>query len=244
MSSSDEIRRYWDVDSATYDDAKGHRPTSSAEQAAWLTALSRLLPPAPARVLDCGAGTGFLSLIAARIGHEVTALDLSPGMLARLREHAAGEGLRVEVVEGPADRPPDGPFDAVMERHLLWTLLDPVATLRAWRAVAPAGRLLVVEGLWGGADPLEALRSRGRQAIRRIRGRPGDHHASYRPELQASLPFGRGTHPSAVLDAVASAGWRHPRLERLRDVEWAASLELGLPERLFGVPPRFVVSAG
>jgi tRNA1(Val) A37 N6-methylase TrmN6 len=66
MSLADQIRSYWDTDSATYDQTRGHRPTSSAEMAAWSTAMVRLLPPAPARVLDCGAGTGFLSLMAAR----------------------------------------------------------------------------------------------------------------------------------------------------------------------------------
>ncbi|MHB1536288.1 MAG: class I SAM-dependent methyltransferase, partial [Acidimicrobiales bacterium] len=120
MLTADEIRSYWDADAATYDDATNHRPTSPAERAAWAGALSRLLPSAPARVLDCGAGTGFLSLLAARLGHQVTALDLSGAMLERLRERADGEGLEIDVREGSATEPPPGPFDVVMERHLLW----------------------------------------------------------------------------------------------------------------------------
>src|SRR5580698_6559665 len=137
MAILDEIRTFWDDDAATYDDAPGHHPTSAAAQAAWTAALESLLPAPPARVLDCGAGTGFLSLIAARQGHKVTALDLSPGMLERLRSKAAAEGLGIEVVEGPAEEPPAGPFDVVIERHLIWTLPDPEAALRAWRRVAP-----------------------------------------------------------------------------------------------------------
>src|SRR5215469_1345874 len=138
MTMLDDIRRFWDDDAATYDRSPGHRPRSAAVQAAWTAALEHLLPPAPARVLDCGAGTGFLSLIAARLGHEVTALDLSSRMLAELEEAAAREKLAVAVVVAPADEPPPG-FDAVMERHLLWTLPDPSGALRAWRAAAPAG---------------------------------------------------------------------------------------------------------
>ena len=57
----DEIRRYWDEDAATYDHAPDHRAGTGAERAAWTAALARALPPAPARVLDCGAGTGFLA---------------------------------------------------------------------------------------------------------------------------------------------------------------------------------------
>jgi 2-polyprenyl-6-methoxyphenol hydroxylase-like FAD-dependent oxidoreductase len=44
-----------------------------------------------------------------------------------------------------------------------------------------------------------------------------------------------------VAELVAEAGWKSPRLVRLRDVDWATTLELRLPERLLGVTPRFAV---
>jgi SAM-dependent methyltransferase len=244
MAIHDEIRRYWDADAATYDNVTNHRPTAAAERAAWATALARLLPAPPARVLDCGAGTGFLSLIAARLGHKVTAVDLSPAMLARLRTHAEADGLDITVVEGPADQPPAGPWDVVMERHLIWTLPDPAGTLRAWRKVAPMGRLVLVEGLWGDVDPVEGLRSTGRRALRKLRRRADDHHGSYSTEVAAALPLSGGTHPSDLIELVTRAGWPDPWFERLRDVEWAATVSLPLPERLLGVPPRFVITAG
>jgi 2-polyprenyl-3-methyl-5-hydroxy-6-metoxy-1,4-benzoquinol methylase len=82
----DEIRQWWDEDAATYDHSSTHRPRSPAQSAAWTVALARLLPHPPARVLDCGAGTGFLSLTAARLGHEVTAVDISGQMLRSFNE--------------------------------------------------------------------------------------------------------------------------------------------------------------
>jgi len=242
MAILDEIRRFWDDDAATYDDAPGHHPTSAAVQAAWTAALEAVLPAPPARVLDCGAGTGFLSLIAARLGHRVTALDLSPGMLARLRAAADAEGLDIDVVVAPAHEPPHG-FDAVVERHLLWTLPDPVGALRAWRAAADHGRLVVTESMWGDADPVEAVRNRGRHRLRRLRGGAEDHHGPYPEEVRRSLPLGTGTHPRALTELVLEAGWKNPRLVRLRDVEWAATVELPFPERLLGVSPRFAVVA-
>ncbi len=244
MSLADQIRSYWDTDAATYDQARGHRPTSSAEMAAWATAMVRLLPPAPARVLDCGAGTGFLSLMAARLGHKVTAVDLSSGMLDKLRARACAEGLGVEIVEGSVSSPPPGPFDAVIERHVVWTLPDPVQTLRSWREVAPYGRLILVEGLWGKVDPLDSAKAQLRTLLRRATRTAPDHHGSYPPDVAAQLPFANGTHPSALVDAVAASGWPDPWIERLRDVEWAANLDLSLPERLLGVSPRFVITAG
>ncbi|MBV8461740.1 MAG: class I SAM-dependent methyltransferase [Acidimicrobiales bacterium] len=240
---TETIRSYWDEDAATYDRAPQHRPRSPAVRAAWAAALERLLPPAPAAVLDCGAGTGFLSLMAARLGHQVTALDLSPTMLAVLRGEAAAEGLAIETVEGPADRPPRT-FDAVMERHLLWTLPDPIDTLAAWRHAAPGGRLVLVESLWGTLDPLERVRRAVRHRIARVRRTPPDHHAEYPVHVRSQLPLGRGTRPQELLEMVAAAGWSAPRLERLRDVEWAETLEQPLPERVLGVTPRFAVLAG
>lgn len=243
MSGLDDIRRYWDLDAATYDDAPGHRPTSAAVQAAWTAALEGVLPPPPTRVLDCGAGTGFFSLVAARLGHVVTALDVSAQMLERLLASAAAEGLEIDVVHGPATEPPEG-FDVVMERHLLWTLPDPVAALRAWRQAAPAGRLVAVESVWGDdADVMERARARARDTLRRLRAGAPDHHAPYSSSLRASLPLGSGTPPRRVVELVVEAGWLHPRLQRLRDVEWATTAALSFPERLLATSPRFVVSA-
>ncbi len=243
MALADDIRRYWDADAATYDLSPGHRPPGAMARAAWLSALERFLPPAPSSVLDCGAGTGFLSLMAARLGHRVTALDLSDGMLGRLRAAAGEEGLAVTVVEGPAESPPPGPFDVVMERHLLWTLPDPGGALAAWRASAPGGRLLLVESLWGSVDPVERLRSDLRHRLRRARRLPPEHHAPYTEAMRSALPLGGGTDPAVLIDLVGRAGWGRVRLERLRDVEWAERRDLPPVERLVGVAPRLVLRA-
>src|SRR5690242_18862228 len=50
----------------------------------------------PGPVLDIGAGTGRTTLALARAGHDVTALDNDPELLAELRRRAGG--LPVEVV--------------------------------------------------------------------------------------------------------------------------------------------------
>jgi SAM-dependent methyltransferase len=240
----DEIRDWWDDDAATYDNSPGHRPRTAAERAAWSAALARLLPPLPARVLDCGAGTGFLSLIAARLGYQVTAVDLSGQMLGRLQSSAAVAGVTIETVEGPADQVPTGWFDAVMERHLVWTLPEPAATLGAWRAgVRPGGRLVLIESLWGSADRVEKWRAHGRRWLRRWQHQAPDHHGEYPAEVRAALPLGTGTHPSVLAELAERAGWHAARLERLRDVEWATSLTFSPIERMLGVSPRFAIVA-
>ena len=53
-------------------------------------------------VLDLGAGSGRVALDLARAGHDVTALDLDPLLLAALAERAAAAGLAVETIEADA----------------------------------------------------------------------------------------------------------------------------------------------
>ena len=127
MAILDDIRRFWDDDAATYDNAPGSPPHQPGGPGGVDRRPRGPAAPGPARVLDCGAGTGFLSLIAARLGHRVTALDLSPQMLDKLRAAAEAEGLDIAVVVGRRPRAArrGGGFDAVIERHLLWTLPDP-----------------------------------------------------------------------------------------------------------------------
>ena len=241
-----KVRAWWDADAATYDHSSDHgwAVASPAVRATWNAALHRFLPGPGCRVLDVGAGTGILALAAARLGHRVTALDLSGGMLERLREHADRDGLQVEVVQGSAEEPPPGPFDAVVERHLLWTLPDPGAALAAWRGVAPEGRLVLFEGLWGRSDPVEALRAQAREGLRKLRGEPDHHHDHYDLSVTEELPLAGGTHPDQVVELVEAAGWGPARLERLGDIEWAQLLEQPPAARLLGVTPRFAVVAG
>jgi 2-polyprenyl-3-methyl-5-hydroxy-6-metoxy-1,4-benzoquinol methylase len=240
------VREYWDLDAATYDHSPGHDPQTPVELAVWAATLRRLLPPPPARVLDAGAGTGFLSLLLAREGYRVTALDLAPAMLAQLNAKAQRRGLSIEIVEGNASEPPGDGYDAVVERHLVWTLPDPRAALEAWRQVAPTGTLVLLESSWGAhAGASEQLRARARVLLRRLRNEASEHHAEYGADLRSELPFGSGTDPELLVRLVESTGWGPARVERLRDVEWATREALvSAVDRLLGVTPRFAVSAG
>lgn len=217
----DRIREWWDRDAHTYDHSASHAMTHPVEAAAWRAALERFLPAPPARVLDVGAGTGAMSLLAAELGHRVTSLDLSSGMLERARARAGEQGLDIEFVVGPAEEPPPGPFDAVIERHMIWTSPDPVRALRAWREVGPHGRLVLLEGTWGGSGLGHRIRDAALEVVRRVYRIPPDHHAPYDPRILAELPLARLTAPQPMIDAARDAGWRVVRLYRLRDVEWA-----------------------
>lgn len=243
---SGEIRAFWDEDAAVYDASPSHHPQRPQEQAAWAAALRRLLPAPPAAVLDVGAGTGFLSLLLAGQGYDVTAVDLSPEMLGRLRAKAAERGLSIRAVEADALDPPAGDFDAVVERHLLWTLPDPGAALAAWHQAVPQGRLVLVEGSWGSSDAVgtERWRAQARRLADRLRAAEPGHHDHYSDRVRRALPHGHGLSIADAVALVQASPWGQARLERLRDVEWAVIDGRGLLDELLGTHPRWAVVAG
>ena len=84
---------------------------------------------APGRVMELAAGTGRLSIPLAELGHDVTALDISPDMLDQLRRKDAGRttGGRITTVVGDMARDlPAGPFDVVfIAFNSLFMLTEP-----------------------------------------------------------------------------------------------------------------------
>ena len=239
----DRIRDYWDRDSDTYDETRSHAISDPLEAAAWRQALADALPEPGSMVLDVGAGTGALSLLAAELGYEVTALDLSPGMLGRAELKARKRGLqgRMRFVVGSGTETPEGPFDAVMERHVLWTLPDPVGALARWHEVS--SRLVLFEGVWGEDDLRRRAKDLTAEWLRRFMRVPEDHHAPYPKEVLAELPLARLPSPVPLINAVYEAGWSAVRIKRLRDVEWAAKLHEPWPLGSLERRPRYTLVA-
>src|SRR4029450_3035658 len=199
----------------------------------------------PARLRGGGpGGAGALSRLAAELGYEVTALALSPGMLGRAEFKAKERGLdeRMRFVVGSGTEPPDGPFDAVMEPHVLWTLPDPVGALARWREVSK--RLVLFEGVWGEDDLRRKAKDLSAEWLRRLMGVGGDHHAPYPAGGLADLPLARLPSPVPLIDAVHEAGWSAVRIKRLRDVEWAGKLHEPWPLGWLEQRPRYTLVAG
>ena len=100
------------------------------------------------RVLDLGCGAGDVAFVAVGLvgpDGSVVGVDRSPDALARARLRAGQRGLaQVQFVEGDVNEPaPGGPFDAIVERLVLWTVPDPAALLRRQAAVLRPGGLVV-----------------------------------------------------------------------------------------------------
>jgi len=147
-SLKEEIRAYWSKRAATFDDQFGHRILPGPEHDAWAAVLRAHLGPKPLDVLELASGTGEVTRVLLSLGHRVTGIDFSEAMVERSRAKHRGEA-RARFLLGDAERTlePDAAYDAVVCRHLVWTLTDPEAALRDWaRVLKPGGALVVFDG--------------------------------------------------------------------------------------------------
>jgi ArsR family transcriptional regulator len=116
----------------------------------WEGLARALLLLAPrARYADLGIGDGLLTLMLSEIAERVTAVDISPEMLAQLAERARKQGIaNVETVQGEIeDLPlPDASFDvAVLSQALHHAEAPEQALAEARRILVPGGRVLVID---------------------------------------------------------------------------------------------------
>jgi malonyl-CoA O-methyltransferase len=97
------------------------------------------------RVLDLGCGTGRHALPLAEAGALVTAVDFSPGMLARARARPGSDRVRFVVADLRRPLPfPDAAFDLVVSGLVLEHLPDlPAFFAEARRTLRPGGRAVV-----------------------------------------------------------------------------------------------------
>jgi ArsR family transcriptional regulator len=139
----EDARAYFDRVAATFEDQV--LPGRTWEGLA--RALIQLAPRG--RYVDLGIGDGLLTLMLAEVGSEVTAVDVSPEMLGRLRTRAAQRGVtNVKTTEGDIQDLPlsDASFDVAVLSQALHHADDPKNALaEARRVLIPGGRLLVID---------------------------------------------------------------------------------------------------
>ena len=138
----DETRAAWDGIAAGYDEFVTPTEAALADEA-----LRRAGLRPGMRFLDVAAGTGGLSLPAARLGAHVLATDLSPKMLERLLAHASAERLDVEVrvMDGHELQLEDDTFDLTASQFGVMLFPDlPRALAEMVRVTKRGGRVLMI----------------------------------------------------------------------------------------------------
>ena len=199
----EEIAEYWDTRGGVYDTQPGHGLLSKEEKDEWLKFLKSVLPEGTERVLDVGGGTGFLTLLIAELGVNVKSIDLSEGMQADAKRKAVEWNLTDRVEFAIADAEDTGEeaesFDAVVNRHLLWTLPHPSEAVDEWlRVIRPGGRVIVIDGDWHRRKEEEANMTEEEKAEHDRKKKEmeekfrAENKKFYSDELRESLPMSDG----------------------------------------------------
>ena len=147
-------REAWDAIADGYDRYVAPQEVDLASEALRLVGLE----PGQ-RFLDVAAGTGGLSLPAARLGAQVLATDWSPAMIERFEARVREEGLSNaagRVMDCHALELPDDHFDVTGSQFGVMLVPDQPRALRELvRVTKPGGRVLVIA--YGSPAELEFL---------------------------------------------------------------------------------------
>jgi SAM-dependent methyltransferase len=197
------------------------------------------------RVLDYGCGAGvYAGLHAAKLGYEVTAIDISPVAIERARAEAAKLGVAdridFQVMNAESLKFPDGNFDMICGTGVIHHLELDASLRECARVVRPDGRVAFVEPL--GHNPIINLYRKRTPEQRTVDEHPlvasdFDILRRYFREVDATyfhllgllaLPLvGRARFQSLLqrLDAADRALFKTP----LRRYAWLVGLELAGP---------------
>ncbi len=139
-----EIREAWDNIATGYD--RYVTPTDNWALPKHALKLAGLRPGM--RFLDVASGSGALGLPATRLGADVIAVDISPGMIERLTERTREEGLgniQCRVMDGHALEFDDDTFDIAGSQFGVMLFPDlPRAVRELVRVTKPGGRVFLV----------------------------------------------------------------------------------------------------
>ena len=146
----ESMARYWSQDAENYGDII-RKELASFRVEAWQNYLREKLPADTRTVLDLGCGPGFFSIILAKMGYEVTAVDCSAGMLAQANQLIKRAGIEITLQQKDINHPefPDDSFDAIVSRNVTWTLSNPWQVYaECQRMLRTCGRLLLFDANW------------------------------------------------------------------------------------------------
>ena len=167
-----------------------------------------------AKVLDVATGPGTLSLLAAERGHEVSAIDFAPSMIAELERAARTQKVRLhcQVADGMALPFANDTFDAAFSMFGLMFFPDRIRGFQElYRTLKPSG--VAVISSW---QPMErfALLSDIYVALK---------------DLLPDMPFGQGKaplgDPEEIRAEMETVGFQEVRTELVSASAHAPSLE-------------------
>lgn len=173
-------------------------------------AFGRLIPRG-AQVVDLGAGTGRIAHLLLGKGFDVTALDISRGMLTYLAEHRPRSTSRLRIVAGDVTSLPfrDGMFDVAVSAHVLHLVEHWESALaEGMRVLRPGGMFIRAWSDHEDSDPAERISLRWREIL-------SSHGFRPRPGVSEDRPVSRWMRAHGMIDRLLTAAtWERERTPR------------------------------
>jgi len=220
------IQRYYD---AGLEGGRLLQGSGQVELARTQDIVERVLPPAPARVLDVGGGTGVYARWMAARGYDVHLVDVVARHIEEARAHPGPALARATVGDARRLDDADGSVDAVTLLGPLYHLVeraDRVQALAEARRVVRPGGVVVAAAISRYASLLDGL----------FRGLVDD--PAFVAILERDLREGQHRNPTARLDYFTTAYFHRPEdlADEARDAGLTVDSVLGVEGPAWLIP--------
>ena len=177
MPHKEDIQGFYDSLAENYDDMINFRANFEKNLEKFESFVKQ---HALSKVLDVGAGSGLHSLLLAKSGAEVTAVDISEEMLGRLKENARQSNLPIDVVKADFREIPQkvhSPFDGIVSlgNSMAHILKDEeiISILEGFHSMLNPGGLLFIQLLnydriMKNAERVQSVRKSGESTLIRF----------------------------------------------------------------------------
>ncbi|WP_292390006.1 class I SAM-dependent methyltransferase [Methanosarcina sp. UBA5] len=240
------IASYWNIRSSTY--TNGVNGFDEEERAVWKQIFENSLSSSKRlNVLDVGTGAGFLALLFAEMGHKVTGVDLSLGMLEKAKHNAQNMGLEIDFFHGDAENLPfeDSYFDLVTNKFLLWTLQQPDCAVREWkRVLKPGGMVFAIDGDWFDPRPSRRIKRTVYEWADRFT-KKNPHNSVFKDcygPIRSSLPLYEEISPKKASFLFSENGFVNTSINLLLEVQNFKKSRQSFPQRILGSNSIFLIS--
>jgi len=243
---------YWSKRSVSYSDVN-KKELAGISRHNWASVLQQEIcshfPGRPAcdiHVLDIGTGPGFFAILLAEAGFQVTAVDMTPEMLAEAGQNAAGlsEKIDFRLMNAESLDMPDNSYDVIVSRNLTWNLPHPETAYSEWhRVLQPGGLLLNFDSNWYSYLFDEAARDKYEEdRMNSARSGLGDQNVGENFDVMESIarrmPLSDISRPEWDLSVLSGLGFSAAADENIWEKVWTLQEQTN-----FSSTPLFMISA-